>query len=80
MSRKKVDREIGDAIELFESSYYVIPSHDSETGNTRYTTGQQPPSFTNLRKLKQRRDDYRPGKVKVYTEQEIEEYERARST
>ncbi len=37
------------------------------------------PSRSAIRKLKGKHPDYRPGKVKVYTAEEIEEYERARS-
>lgn len=78
MNRKKVDREIGDAIELFESAHYIVPSHDSEAGHTRYTR-PDPPTFRSVRRLKQRHSDYRAGPVKVYTREEIEEYERVRS-
>ena len=70
---KKALKEIGDAIELFESAYNVVPSYDSETGNTSFNDRKRI-QFTSVRKLKGKRADYRPGPVKVYTEQEIEDY------
>lgn len=72
------DDDIGDAIELFESSYYLTLSHDSETGNTSITK-PEPPKFRNIRRLKQAKPDYRAGPVKMYTAEEIKEYEDARS-
>lgn len=75
---KKALKEIGDAIELFESAHHVVPEHDGETGNTRYTPSAAP-QFRSVRRLKQRHTDYRPGPVKVYTEQEVEDYVRSKT-
>lgn len=71
------DREIEDAIELFEQVGYCTPSADTE-GNGTYLRPSQAPSFTSIRKLKRRHSDYRAGPVKYYTRQEIEEYEHGR--
>ena len=71
-------KEIDDAIALFESGYYIVPSHDSETGGTRYHSGD-PPKFRSIRRLKRRRRDYQPGPVKVYTTEEIEDYVKSKS-
>jgi len=73
MTKRRVDKEIGDAIELFESSFHVVPKHDSESGHTKYDV-RTSPTFHSIRRLKQRHPDYRAGPVKVYTEQEIEDY------
>ena len=67
--------EIDDAVEYFESSYYVVPSFDAEVGSTKYSK-REAPLFRNIRILKGKRSDYRPGPVKVYSRQEIKEYER----
>lgn len=72
------DDDIGDAIELFESAYHIVPSYDSETGNTSITKPDAP-KFRTIRRLKQASPDYRTGAVKVYTAEEIKEYEYARS-
>ena len=77
MKKIQVNKELDDAVEYFESSYHIVPTHDSETGLTRYARTRAP-LFQNIRRLKRSRDDYRPGKVKVYTRAEIEEYEDAR--
>jgi len=71
---KKAQKEINDAVVLFEQAYYVVPCYDNETGNTEINI-RPCPSFTSVRRLKGRRADYRPGKVKVYTEQEVRQYE-----
>jgi len=73
MKRDPVQKEIDDAIELFESAYYIVPSYDSETGNINHSNTQVP-NFASIRKLKARRADYRPGPVKVYTTEEIRDY------
>lgn len=73
--KRIVDKEIDDAIEYFESTYYIVPSHDHEVGATKYSN-REAPLFRNVRILKRRHSDYRPGPIKVYTKQEIEEYER----
>ena len=73
MKRDPVQKEIDDAIELFESSFYVVPEHDSERGYTSYNVSSAP-AFRSIRRLKARRADYRPGPVKVYTTEEIRDY------
>lgn len=74
----KGQKEINDAIELFESSFHIVPSHCSETGNTLFND-RKGIQFTCVRKLKTRRADYRPGPVKVYTEQEVEDYVKSKA-
>jgi len=71
------DREIEDAIELFEQVGFSVPSQDNESNNA-YLRPSQAPSFASIRKLKRRHSDYRAGPVKHYTRQEIEEYEHGR--
>lgn len=78
MSKDRMNKEIDDAIELFESAHYIIPSHDAETGGTRYSNAEVP-RFRSIRRLKRRHSDYRPGKVKVYTAEEIEDYVKSQS-
>lgn len=75
--KKTVDQELDDAVEYFESSYYILPSFNGNTGATQYNKGSAP-LHSNVRKLKRKRADYRPGPVKVYTRAEIEEYEETR--
>ena len=67
------DDDIGDAVELFESSYYLTLSHDSETGSTSITKSE-PPKFRNIRRLKQASPDYRAGPVKIWSDEEIKAY------
>jgi len=74
MSRHRSKKEIRDAIDLFESAYYVVPTYDAETGTTSYTT-KECPVFTNVRNIKGQYKDYQPGEVKIYTTEEIKEYE-----
>lgn len=71
-------KEIDDAIELFESAHYRVLTYDAETGGTNYSKST-PPKFRSIRKLKARRKDYRPGPVKVYTAEEIDDYVISRS-
>ena len=78
MSKDRMNKEIDDAIELFESAHYVIPSYDAEMGSTRYSNSEVP-SFRSIRKLKRTHSDYRPGIVKVYTAEEIEEYVKSKT-
>ena len=77
MLKKNIQREIDDAIELFESAHNVTPTYDSETGNVGYTRNERV-SFTSVRSLKRRRSDYRPGPVKIYTAEEIDKYVKAK--
>ena len=72
------DIEIEDAIEYFESAYSVGCTYNSETGAVSYSKVPHQ-LYRNIRRLKRSRPDYRAGKVKVYTREEIEEYERAKS-
>lgn len=69
---------IDDAIELFESAHYIVPTHDVETGDTVYAHAPSP-RFSSVRRVKRARPDYRPGPVKVYTEQEVEDYVRSKA-
>ena len=78
MKKTLMDKELDEAVELFESAHYVVPNHDSETGSTQYNHANRP-TFRSIRKLKRRYSDYQAGPVKVYTKQEIKEYEDARS-
>jgi len=71
------DREIEDAIELFEQVGYSVQSKDLEGGDSRLSS-TSPPSFASIRKLKRKHMDYRAGPVKHYTREEIEEYENVR--
>lgn len=75
---KTVNREIGDAIETFESHSYVVPTYDVASGHTKYDTPHAP-RFHSVRRLKERHADYRAGPVKVYTAQEIEDYVRSQA-
>lgn len=74
----KGQKEIDDAIELFESAYYVVPSHDAETGGTRYHNAEVP-KYRSVRRLKRRQRDYQPGPVKVYTAEEIADYVKSKA-
>ena len=70
---KKAQKEIRDAVVLFEHAHYVVPSYDTETGTTKNSKPRSP-SFHSIWSIKSKRPDYRPGTVKVYTEQEVAEY------
>ena len=76
--RDPVQKGIDDALELFESAHYTVPCYNNETGNTSYDVTPTP-QFLSVRRLKQRRPDYRPGPIKVYTEQEIEDYVKSKA-
>ena len=76
-SLTKGQQNIDEALLMFEQSYYTVPEHDAESGFTKQRK-PVPPTFKTVRKLKQRNPDYRPGEVKVYTKEEIDEYERNR--
>lgn len=78
MKRDPTQKGIDDAVELFEQAHYIVPSHDAETGDTEYRHAAAP-SFRSVRRLKQRRADYKPGPVKVYTTEEIEDYVRSKA-
>ena len=73
MLKKNIQREIDDAIELFESAHNITPTYDSETGTTGYSTNQRI-TYSSVVKLKRKREDYRPGPIKIYTAEEIDEY------
>ena len=77
MKKRHIQKEIDDAIDLFESAHNITPSYDGETGNTSYTTTPTK-TFLNVRRVKKRHADYQPGTVKVYTPEEIKEYEDGR--
>ena len=77
MKKRHIQKEIDDAIDLFESAHNITPSYDSETGNVSFTTTPNK-TFLNVRKVKKRYGDYQPGAVKVYTPEEIKEYEDGR--
>jgi hypothetical protein len=69
--------DIKEAIEVFECGYYTQPVFVPADGTTKYVAAPSP-SFRSIRRLKMSRSDYKPGKVRVYTEQEVKEYEDAR--
>lgn len=71
-------KEIDDAIELFESAYYVVPSYDSESGGTVRNTPEAP-AFRSVRRLKRMHADYRHGPIKIYTKQEVAEYVKSKT-
>lgn len=78
MKKIQVDKELDDAVELFESAHYLVPIYDAESGNTNFTNTRST-SFRNIRRLKRGRADYQPGPIKDYTEQEIEDYVKSKS-
>ena len=73
MLKKNIQREIDDALELFESAHNITPTYDSETANTGYTSNQRI-VYRSVVALKRKSADYRPGPVKIYTAQEIDDY------
>ena len=78
MLKKNIQREIDDAIELFESAHNITPTYDSETANTGYTSNQRI-VYRSVVALKRKSADYRPGPVKHYTTQEIEDYVKSKT-
>ncbi len=65
---------IDEAIQVFEETSYFTVRHNAETGGTEWKK-TDPPEFRNITAIKRSFPDYQPGKVRVYTKEEIEEYE-----
>jgi hypothetical protein len=78
MKKARYNREIDDAIELFESSHHTLPTYDMETGHTSHTK-QGNRLYVNVRTLKRGHSDYQAGPIKYYTSQEIEDYVKSKA-
>lgn len=76
--KKRKTNDIQEAIDVFESGYYTQPNYDAANGKVSYTKAEAP-VFRSVRRLKMSRPDYKYGPVRVYTEQEIKEYEDAKA-
>ena len=73
-----MNKEAEQTYKYFQERSYVTMDYDSEQGGTSISTSAHHQRIYPTHFDKDRMQDYLPGPVKIYTKQEILEYERDR--